>query len=153
MSKLNKNLRGKVIAVASDHAGYKKKTAVIKYFEKKGIPYKDFGCYSDKSCDYPDYAHKIAEATEKREYECGFTFCGSGQGISITANKHQNIRSALCWNTEISELSRRHNNSNICAIPSKFVSDEETIAIVESFLNTEFEGSRHANRIIKISLT
>ena len=152
MSKLTKNLHGKVIAVASDHAGYNKKTVVIKYFEKKGIPYKDLGCYSEKSCDYPDFAHKIAEAIEKKEYECGITFCGSGQGINITANKYQNIRSALCWNTEISKLARAHNDSNICAIPSRFVSDEQAIAIVETFLTSEFEGERHTRRVEKISL-
>lgn len=150
MSRLNKNLQEKVIAVASDHAGYYKKTAIIKYFEREGIQFRDLGCFNDKSCDYPDFAHKIAKAIEKREYECGFTFCGSGQGINITANKYQNIRSALCWNTEISELARKHNNSNICAIPSRFVSDEDTIEIVKSFLNVEFEGGRHARRVKKI---
>jgi len=147
-----KSLYEKVIAVASDHAGYNKKTTVIKYLKEKGIAIKDLGCYSDKSCDYPDFAHKIARAIEKREFEYGITFCGSGQGINITANKHQNIRSALCWDSEISELARKHNNSNICAIPSRFVSDEQAIAIVESFLITEFEGDRHARRIKKISL-
>jgi ribose 5-phosphate isomerase B len=114
-----------------------KKTAVIKYFDKKGIPYKDLGCYCNKSCDYPDYAHKIAVAIEKRDCECGITFCGSGQGINITANKYQNIRSALCWNTGIAALAREHNDSNICAIPSRFVTDNEIIAIVEFFLNIE----------------
>ena len=152
MSGLNKIFPGKVIAVASDHAGYNKKMALLDYFEVAGISYKDLGCYSDKSCDYPDYAHKIAEAIEKNEYECGITFCGSGQGINITANKHQNIRSALCWNTEISKLARAHNDSNICAIPSRFVSDEQAIAIVETFLTSEFEGERHTRRVEKISI-
>lgn len=87
---------------------------------------------------------------KKKEFECGITFCGSGQGINITANKHQNIRSALCWNTEISKLARKHNDSNICAIPSRFVSKDETITIIRSFLNAEFEGGRHFKRVIKI---
>lgn len=152
MSGLNKNFRGKVVAVASDHAGYNKKMAILDYFEEAGIPYKDLGCYSNKSCDYPDFAHKIAEAIEKKEFDCGITFCASGQGINITANKYQNIRSALCWSIEISKLARKHNDSNVCAIPSRFVSDEETIAIVKSFLNAEFEGGRHFKRVLKISL-
>lgn len=147
-----KDLKEKVIALASDHAGYGKKQVILKYFKEKGISYKDFGCFSEESCDYPDFAHLIAEAIEKGEFELGITFCGSGQGISITANKHQKIRSTICWIPEIATLARQHNNANICAIPGRFVTDEETIAIVEAFLNAEFEGGRHVKRLDKIPL-
>ncbi len=143
---------GKIIALASDHAGYDKKLVVIKYLQEKGIPYKDFGCYSPESCDYPDFAHKIGKAINDGEYEIGITFCGSGQGISITANKYQNVRSALCWNAEICALARQHNDANICAIPSRFITDKETIDIIETYLNTGFEGGRHSRRVDKIPI-
>lgn len=146
------NLEDMVIALASDHAGFDKKQVIIKYLEEKGIQYKDFGCYTNESVDYPDFAHPIADAIDKGEYKIGITFCGSGQGISITANKHQNIRSAICWNTEIAALAKQHNNANICAIPSRFVSNDEAIKIVETFLNANFEGGRHARRIEKIPI-
>ncbi len=145
-----KNLNEKVIALASDHAGFDKKQVIIKYLEEKGIKYKDFGCYSSESCDYPDFAHAIADAIDKGEFEIGITACGSGQGISITANKHQNVRSALCWNVEIAKLARQHNDANICALPGRFVTDEEAVAIVDAYLNAEFEGGRHARRVAKI---
>ena len=146
------DLKGKVIAVASDHAGFEKKQVILNYFQERGIEYKDFGCYSDESVDYPEFAHAIGEAIDKKEYEIGITFCGSGQGISIAANKHQNVRSATCWNTEIAALAKKHNDANICAIPGRFVTNEEAIAIVESFLNAKFEGGRHARRIAQIPL-
>jgi ribose 5-phosphate isomerase B len=145
-------LKGKVVALASDHAGFERKQNIIEFLNKKGIDYKDFGCYTDESCDYPDYAHLIARAIEKGEYDIGITFCGSGQGISITANKYQNIRSAVCWKPKIAELAKQHNNANICAIPGRFVSKKEAQEIVEVFLNTEFQGGRHARRISKIPI-
>jgi len=147
-----KDLKGKIIAVASDHAGFEKKQIILNYLQEKGIEYKDFGCYSDESVDYPVYAHKIGEAIDNGEYEIGITFCGSGQGISIAANKHQGVRSGVCWNKEIAILARQHNNANICAIPGRFVSKEEAIDIVEAFLSSEFEGGRHARRIALIPL-
>lgn len=147
-----KDLKGKVIAIASDHAGFEKKQVIINYFNNKGIKFKDFGCYSADSVDYPEFAHAIGSAIDKGEYEIGVTFCGSGQGISIAANKHQLVRSATCWNAEIAALAKKHNNANICAVPGRFVSDEETIEIVETFLNSEFEGGRHARRIAQIPL-
>ena len=143
-------LKRKVIAIANDHAGYDKKQIIIKYLKERGIPYKDFGCYSDESCDYPDFAHQIARAIDEGEFETGITFCGTGQGISITANKYQHVRSALCWNPEIAALAKKHNHANVCAIPSRFLTDEEVIAIVGAFLNADFEGGRHARRIAKI---
>lgn len=147
-----KDLAGKVIALASDHAGFDKKQVILKYLREKGITCKDFGCYSEESCDYPDFAHKIGKAVNEGEFEIGITFCGSGQGISITANKYQNVRSALCWNAEIGALAKQHNNANICAIPARFVTDEETIAIVDAYLNAEFEAGRHERRIAKIPI-
>jgi ribose 5-phosphate isomerase B len=147
-----KELSKKTIALASDHAGFQKKQVLIRFLESNGIPYKDFGCYSNESCDYADYAHAIGEAIDSGEYETGITFCGSGQGISITANKHQNVRSGLCWNVEIGALAKEHNNANICAIPARFVTDEEAVNIVKAFLTAEFQGGRHAARIAKIPL-
>ncbi|RIJ48649.1 ribose 5-phosphate isomerase B [Maribellus luteus] len=146
------NIEGKIIALASDHAGFLKKQVIIKFLQENNIPFKDFGSYSEESVDYPVYAHLIGEAIEKGEYETGITFCGTGQGISIAANKHQGVRSAICWNTDIAELARQHNNANICAIPGRFVSDEEAIAIVKAFLSTDFEGGRHARRVDQIPI-
>lgn len=147
-----KKLINKTIALASDHAGYEKKQVIIVLLEKEGIEYKDFGCYTNQSCDYPDFAHAIAGAIDNGEYEYGITFCGSGQGINITANKYQNVRSGLCWNVEIAQLAKEHNNANICAIPARFVSDEEAVEIVKAFLMTEFQGGRHQTRIDKIAI-
>lgn len=147
-----KHLEGKVIALACDHAGFEKKQVIIKFLEENGLKYKDLGCYSEESVDYPVYAHLMGEAIEKGEFEIGITFCGSGQGISIAANKHQGVRSGVCWNTDIAQLARQHNNANVCAIPGRFVSAEEAIAIVDAFLNAEFEGGRHARRIAQIPI-
>jgi ribose 5-phosphate isomerase B len=147
-----KDLKGKTIAVSSDHAGFDKKQVILKYLKERGIAYKDYGCYSGESCDYPDFAHPLAEAIGKGEYEIGITFCGSGQGISITANKHQNVRSAICWSPEIGALARQHNDANVCSIPARFVTDEEAVAILDAYLNAEFEGGRHARRIAKIPI-
>ena len=140
------------IALASDHAGFERKQAVVRYLESKKIPFTDLGCYTADPCDYPDFAHKIATAISNGEFSLGITFCGSGQGISITANKHPEIRSALCWNTAIARLARQHNDANICSIPGRFVTDGEAVEIVEAFLNTSFEGGRHQRRVDKIPL-
>jgi ribose 5-phosphate isomerase B len=147
-----KHLEGKVIALASDHAGFAKKQVIKKFLNDSNIEFKDLGCYSEESVDYPVYAHLMGEAIEKGEFEIGITFCGSGQGISIAANKHQGVRSGVCWNTEIATLARQHNNANVCAIPGRFVSDEEAIAIVTAFLSADFEGGRHARRIEQIPI-
>ena len=142
--KINSN---KTIAIASDHAGFESKQAVINYFKENGIDFIDLGCYSSVSCDYPEFSHKIGKAINDGEYEKGITFCGSGQGISIVANKYPNVRSAVCWNAEIARLAKQHNNANICSIPGRFVTNEEAVEIVKAFLNAEFEGGRHARRI------
>jgi ribose 5-phosphate isomerase B len=139
------------IALASDHAGFERKQAIIRYLNDKAIPFDDLGCYTKESCDYPDFGNKIAVAISEGLYSLGITFCGTGQGISITTNRYPQIRSAICWNLEIARLARQHNNANICSIPGRFVTDQEAVDIVEVFLGTAFEGGRHQLRIDKIS--
>ncbi|NPA68797.1 MAG: ribose 5-phosphate isomerase B [Chlorobi bacterium] len=140
----------KKIAFACDHAGYETKNFLIKQLKSKGYEIKDFGTFSEESVDYPDFAHPMASAVERGEYDFGISLCGSGNGINMTANKHQGIRSALCWNTEISKLARLHNDANVCALPARFVSKEEAEKIVDVFLSADFEGGRHIRRIEKI---
>jgi len=142
------------VALASDHAGYDLKKIIIMHLESLGIRnIKDFGTYSSESSDYPDYAHPLAEAVENNEYDIGISLCGSGNGINMTINKHQGIRSALCWSVEISELARAHNNANVCSIPVRFVDNDLAIKIVNKFINTDFEGGRHQRRIDKIPIS
>ena len=117
----------------------------------KGHQIKDFGTNSDQSCDYPDYAHPLAKAINDGQLPLGILICGSANGVNITANKHQNVRSALCWNVEVAQLARQHNNANVLAIPSRFISKELALEIVEAFISTEFEGGRHAARVNKIA--
>jgi len=142
----------KSIAIASDHAGYELKQELIKYLEDKGIKVKDFGTYSSESSDYPDFAHPLADAVESGEFKLGISICGSGNGINMTVNKHQGIRSALCWNEEIARLARAHNDANICALPARFIDETLAFKIVDVFLSTEFEDGRHLRRIKKIPL-
>jgi ribose 5-phosphate isomerase B len=153
-NKQNKNMsilkQNCPVALCSDHAGYDTKEAVKAYLESEGIAYKDFGTYSTDSCDYPDFAHPCAEAVEKGECYPGIAVCGSGEGISMTLNKHQGIRAALCWIPEVAALSRQHNDANVLAMPGRFVSNEQAIEMVKTFLNTDFEGGRHIRRIEKI---
>ncbi len=139
------------IAIAADHAGYHLKDTIKEYLKSKGHQIKDFGTDSDQSCDYPDYAHPLAKAINDGTYKLGILICGSANGVNITANKHQNVRSALCWNVEVAKLARQHNNANVVALPSRFISKEEAIEIVEAFITTDFEGGRHANRVNKIA--
>lgn len=141
------------IALAADHAGYKYKNELAELLKAEGYEIKDFGTNSEESMDYPDTAHPLASAVENGEFDFGFTLCGSGNGITMTANKHQNIRAALCWNAEIASLARSHNNANVCGIPARFISFEEVKEIAKVFLSTEFEGGRHQNRIDKIPLS
>ena len=140
------------IALSSDHAGYELKLQLIEYLKEKGHEIKDFGCYSSESSDYPDFAHPMAEAVENGEFDYGISLCGSGNGINMTANKHQGIRSALCWIPEIAELARRHNDANVCALPARFISLYLAKEIVDIFLSTDFDGGRHLRRINKIPL-
>lgn len=139
------------IAIGCDHAGFEYKSQLVNFLEEKGFQVKDMGVYEDKSSDYPDFAHPVAYAVEKREVSLGVLICGSGNGVAITANKHQGIRAALCWMPEIARLARLHNNANIICLPSRFVSIEHAKEMVEVFLKTEFEGGRHQTRVDKIS--
>lgn len=140
----------KPIGLACDHAGFKAKEYVKKVLEEKGIPYKDFGTYSEESTDYPDYAHQLAVAVEKSECYPGIAICGTGNGINMTMNKHQGIRSALCWNKEIAHMARLHNDANVLALPGRMINEDEIYEILVEFLNTSFEGGRHERRINKI---
>ena len=139
------------VALCSDHAGYPTKEAVKRWLDSQGIAYKDFGTYSEDSCDYPDFAHLCANAVEQGECYPGIAVCGSGEGINMTLNKHQGVRSALCWRMAVARLARQHNDANVIAMPGRFVTDEEAIAMVETFLTTPFEGGRHQRRIDQIS--
>lgn len=142
----------KKIAIVSDHAGYFLKEKLVKYLIKEKYEVKDMGCFSDEKVDYPDFGHPLAKAISEGEYETGISICGTGNGINMVVNKHQGIRSALCWNEEISRLARAHNDANICALPARFISESEAYLILKTFLNTSFEGGRHQGRIDKISL-
>lgn len=147
MSILKEN---KPVGFCSDHAGYEMKTVIEGYFESMGIEYKDFGTKSTESCDYADFAHPMALAVESGECYPGIALCGSGNGIGMTLNKHQGIRAALCWNVELAELARRHNDANVLVLPARFIDMVTAINIVEKFLNTPFDGGRHEARIAKI---
>lgn len=140
------------IALAADHAGFQFKNELAEILKTQGYEVKDFGTNSEESMDYPDTAHPLAAAIEAGEFDFGFTLCGSGNGITMTANKHQKVRAALCWTAEIAGLARSHNNANVCGIPARFISFEEVKEIAKVFLNTEFEGGRHQKRIDKIPL-
>lgn len=140
------------VALASDHAGYEMKQIVIDYFNQHNIEYKDFGCFSTDSFDYPDSAHPMATAVENGEFSFGVSLCGSGNGINMTVNKHQGIRAALCWLPEIAALAKQHNNANIISIPARFISEKCAIEILETYMNATFEGGRHQRRIDKIPL-
>jgi len=140
------------IGLACDHAGFEYKEKLKKYLSSKSIEIKDFGCYSLESVDYPDFAHQLAESIENNENELGIQFCGTGNGINMSANKHQGIRAALCWNTHIAEQSRLHNNANILTMPARHLSWEEVQKIVDTFLATTFEGGRHERRVNKIKI-
>jgi len=141
----------KVIPIGADHAGFELKAAVIQHLEAAGYEMKDFGCYSEESIDYPDFGHPVASMVEENQGMLGILICGSGNGINMTANKHQGVRSALCGKKELAELARLHNNANIIALPARFISEAEGIEMVDTFLSTEFEGGRHGRRVDKIA--
>jgi len=139
------------VPIGCDHAGFELKEKVVAHLKEKGYEVKDFGTYSSASIDYPDYGHPVAEMVESNAGMLGIVICGSGNGINMTANKHQGIRSALCWKKEIAELARQHNDANIIALPARFITIEEGIEMVDAFLNTPFEGGRHQTRVDKIA--
>ncbi|MCH5181453.1 MAG: ribose 5-phosphate isomerase B [Prevotellaceae bacterium] len=136
--------------LASDHAGFELKEFVKTLLEKRGIAYKDYGTYSADSCDYPDYAHALARGIENGEADRGIAICGSGEGISMTLNKHRDIRAALVWTPEIARMTRMHNDANVLCMPGRYITQDEAAEIVAQFLDTPFEGGRHAARIAKI---
>ena len=140
------------IALASDHAGYERKQVVINHLKGLGIEIKDFGAYSATSSDYADWAHPMAKAVEDGLFDLGISLCGSGNGINMTVNKHQGIRSALCWNAEIASLAVQHNNANVLSLPARYITNEGAIEIVDAFLNAEFEAGRHLISFNKIPL-
>lgn len=142
----------KLLGIASDHAGYELKEILESWLKIKGYNFKDFGTFSSESSDYADFAHPLANAVEKKDVDFGISICGTGNGINMTVNKHQEIRAAVCWNKEISRLSRAHNNANICSLPARFISVDEAKDIIETFISTEFDGGRHQIRIEKIPI-
>lgn len=141
----------KKIGIACDHAGFQMKELLVGYLSTKGYDVVDFGCHSEESIDYPDFGHPLAEAIENGELEQGVGLCGSGEGMAMTLNKHQGIRAGLCWNTEVAALTRQHNNANVVVLPARFISNDEAIAIVNTFLSSDFEGGRHQGRVEKIA--
>lgn len=140
----------KIVGLASDHAGYPLKEYVKKYLEERGIAYKDFGTYSEASCDYADFGHALGNAIEDGTVYPGIAVCGSGEGISMTLNKHQGVRAGLVWRPEIAHLIRQHNNANVIVFPGRFIDEATTVACLDEFFATEFEGGRHLKRINKI---
>ena len=148
--KTMKNMEVKTIGLASDHAGYALKQFVKKYLDEKGYEYKDYGTYTEDSCDYSDFGHALAEGIEKGEVFPGIAICGSGEGINMTLNKHQSIRAGLCWIPEIAHLIRQHNNANVLVMPGRFISEDTARQIMDEYFTTEFEGGRHQKRIDKI---
>ncbi|MDR1610665.1 MAG: RpiB/LacA/LacB family sugar-phosphate isomerase [Candidatus Symbiothrix sp.] len=143
---------GKPIGICSDHAGFELKSYIISLMEKENIEYQDFGTNSSESSDYPDFAHKLGNAIDNDDCEIGIAMCGTGNGINMTLNKHQSVRSALCWNEEIAHYAKAHNNANIITIPARIVTKEEAVLILQNFFSTKFEGGKHMERIRKIPL-
>ncbi|HUW06602.1 MAG TPA: ribose 5-phosphate isomerase B [Williamwhitmania sp.] len=141
-----------LVGIACDHAGYEMKVAILAHLAQRGFKVVDFGTNSEESVDYPDFAHPLATAVEQKVVNMGISLCGSGNGINMTMNKHQQIRAALCWTEEISRLARLHNNANVCSLPARFISLDLAKKIVDVFLSTEFEGGRHQRRIEKIPI-
>ncbi|MFM7222675.1 MAG: ribose 5-phosphate isomerase B [Bacteroidota bacterium] len=138
------------ISIGSDHAGFGYKQAVRDHLEKMGHTVTDHGTFSDASCDYPDYAHAVAVAVEQHQSDRGVLICGSANGVCMTANKHEGIRAALCWEKDIAQLARAHNDANVICLPARFVSMDAALEMLDTFLTTEFEGGRHQTRVNKI---
>lgn len=144
-------MQTKTIAIGCDHAGFDYKEPIKKMLETKGFTVLDFGTNNTLSVDYPDFIHPAMNAIETGKAELGIVICGSGNGVAITANKHQQIRAALCWQEDLAALARQHNNANVIAIPARFVSEVLALSMVEIFITTDFEGGRHATRVAKIA--
>ncbi|RIA11107.1 ribose 5-phosphate isomerase B [Flavobacteriaceae bacterium MAR_2010_72] len=140
------------ISIGNDHAGTEYKQAIVKHLEAKGIHIINHGTNTSNSVDYPDFVHPVANDVENNEVDFGILICGSGNGVSMTANKHKGVRAGLCWTKEIAALARQHNNANILSIPSRFTALQQAIEMVDTFLETPFEGGRHQNRVDKIPL-
>ncbi len=139
------------IAIGCDHAGVDYKDAIKTYLESKGFSVKDFGTYTKDSVDYPDFAHPVATSVENNETAFGILICGSANGVAITANKHAGVRAAICWGDELASLARQHNDANVICIPARFVDETTAIKMVDTFMNTTFEGGRHEGRVRKIA--
>jgi len=139
------------LAVGGDHAGFEYKTKLLLELSEQGHTVKDFGPYSDDPVDYPDFVHPVAEAVERGDYELAIMICGSANGVAMTANKHQKIRAAICWNNDLAALARQHNNANVICLPGRFISYETASELVKTFLTSEFEGGRHDRRVNKIN--
>ena len=140
------------VAIGSDHAGFKLKENIIKALKSKNYSVEDKGCYSEDRADYPDYGHSVALSVLNKEVDFGILMCGSGNGINMSANKHNGIRAALCWNSEIATLARQHNDANILVLPARYITQEEAIKCVDVFITEKFEGGRHQTRIDKIDI-
>ena len=136
------------IIISNDHAGTELKKSLVEHLEKEGYNIKNVGTDSEESCDYPDFIHPLAKNI--KDYDFGIIICGSANGVSMTANKYNGVRAAICWEEEIASLARQHNNANILSLPARFISEEKSKKITEVFLNTEFEGGRHERRVNKI---
>jgi ribose 5-phosphate isomerase B len=143
-------MQTKKLALGCDHAGFTLKETLIEYLKEMKIEFEDYGTFSEDSVDYPDFAHAVANAVNSGGSERGIVICGSGNGVNMTVNKYQNVRAALCWNVEIARLARKHNNANIISFPGRFIDKEEAILALDAFLNTDFDGGRHAIRVEKI---
>jgi ribose 5-phosphate isomerase B len=139
------------ISIGNDHAGPDYKKAIVQFLEEKGYTILNHGTDTFDSVDYPDFGHEVAYDVQMKKADFGIVICGSGNGIAMTANKHQDVRAALCWTKEIAELARQHNDANVISIPARFTSIPQAVAMVDTFLNTAFEGGRHANRVNKIA--
>lgn len=146
-------MEGTRIAIGCDHAGFPYKEPIVQMLKNQGISVQDFGTHSTDSVDYPDFVHPVCNAIENQEADCGIVLCGSGNGVAITANKHQGIRAALCWTEEIARLARQHNHANVIALPVRFIEEVQALKIVQSFLDTAFEGGRHELRVNKIAMS
>jgi len=141
----------KPVAIGSDHAGFEYKMELIKWLNHKRIQVADMGVYENKSVDYPDYAHPVADSVEKAESAFGILICGTGNGVCMTANKHKGIRAALCWDSDVAKLIRLHNDANVICLPARFIALELAKNLIEIFMETNFEGGRHARRVEKIA--